>query len=69
MSGDKLTEVLDTLARDTFGITKDEAIEQSICISCRQPLNPSLLRTIDRDEYYISGFCPGCFADLEDEEE
>lgn len=59
------------LAKEAFGITKEEAIEQAICINCRQPIStPGLFYSMaGRREYAISGICEVCFDKMWGEDE
>lgn len=64
-----MQDFLNSLARSSFGMTKQEAHEKGICISCKRPINSVDLSEVDRDEYRISGTCPQCFAEIATEEE
>lgn len=61
----------DTVARLAFGMVREEAHRQGICIRCKRELG--LLAPEDLAEYRISGFCPECFDEVmgaeEDDEE
>jgi hypothetical protein len=51
--------IIDNLAYELYGMTKKEAHEKHICISCRQV--PPLESPVDINEYRISGLCGRCF--------
>lgn len=71
----------DRLAKDTYGMTRQEAHEKGICIRCQQEVlvmaadgtskyNPELFYSLaGKDEWYISAMCESCFDTLFDEEE
>jgi hypothetical protein len=44
-----------------YGITKQDAHKQGICIDCKSPINVDSLDDIDKREYFISGICPNCW--------
>lgn len=52
------------LARDIFGISKYDAHERKICISCKTHVDQDTLAEIDLREYNISGLCPACWNNL-----
>ena len=52
------------LQKDTFGMTRDEAVSTEVCISCKKPVDLSKMEEIDVREYHISGICPICFDEL-----
>lgn len=55
----KLQELQDSMSRASFGMTKSEAIQKAICISCKQA--PKWYSEAGMKEYYISGLCEPCF--------
>lgn len=59
------------LAEDVFGITKEDAIEQAICINCRQSITtPGLFYSmVGRREWAISGTCERCFDKMWSEDD
>lgn len=48
-------------AKMIFGMTKVEAHEAGICLSCKKVIDSKLLSSTDIKEYDISGLCPDCF--------
>lgn len=57
-----LNKFKDDLARDMFGITKDEAQQLGVCIRCKQPITPkNIYSPAGHREYVISGLCELCF--------
>ena len=72
----EMNAVLDGLHVGVYGITRSEAIEQRICISCKETViihgndKEESLTDIELAEYKISALCKNCqeraFAPLED---
>lgn len=54
-----LDKVKDLLARETFGMSKTDAIAHNICINCRQ--TPLFYTQLGIREYKITGLCEFCF--------
>ena len=56
---------LDSIKRkkelEWFRMTKPEAHESQICISCKQPIYNLLKTVCDIKEYEISGLCSECY--------
>lgn len=60
-----LQDFKDSLSKSAFGITKQQAIRQGICISCRRKDPLSHCKTdAGQKEYYISGMCEECFDSM-----
>lgn len=55
----KLQELKDGIARNLFGMTIKDAIQQRICIDCKK--SPKFYSEAGRREYLISGLCEPCF--------
>lgn len=51
----------DKLAKDTFGMTKADAVAKDICIDCKEPALPKCYSDAGKREYKISGLCEECF--------
>jgi len=60
---------IDKVEAETFDITGEEAIEKSICISCKAKVDLTGTEEIDQREYQISQLCPVCFDAACDEEQ
>ena len=60
----QLQSLKDRLANDLFGMTKAEAVEQGICIDCKEPALPNCYSDAGVREYYISGMCEECFDNM-----
>jgi len=56
-----LQEFKDKLAKETFGMIVKDALEQGICISCREEALPKCYSEAGKREYRISGLCEQCF--------
>ena len=59
--GDALKNLKSNLAKDLFGMTKEEALAQELCISCKQPAMSGCYSDAGVREYNISGTCERCF--------
>jgi hypothetical protein len=57
-----LQEMIDNAARSLYGMTRAEAHALKICISCKMPVHEDEIDPVDVEEYYITGYCPLCFA-------
>jgi len=55
---------LDKLTKDIFGMTKQEAQKDGICIRCNQKAEPKCHSAAGLREYQISGLCEECFDDI-----
>jgi len=62
-----LQEFRNDLAASIYGMTKTEALDKGVCISCRKP--PTFSTEAGRREYPISGLCEPCFDAMFEEEE
>lgn len=62
-----LNEFLADGFKEGFGITREEAWEQGICVECKQP--PRFHSEAGKREYKISGICEPCFDEMFGEEE
>ena len=54
-----LNKLKNAFSQQTFGMTKQKAIQQGICIDCKKP--PMFYTELGMKEYYISGLCEPCF--------
>jgi hypothetical protein len=57
-----LDEFLAAGYKEGFGITREEAWEQGICVDCRKP--PIFHTEAGRREYKLSAMCEPCFDSL-----
>jgi hypothetical protein len=64
----KLQDLKDDLSRMAHGITKGEAEQAGVCVSCREPALPKCKTDAGRREYRISGLCEVCWDNLFNEE-
>lgn len=53
-----------TLEKLAYGMTKEEAIPQEMCIACKLKMGVCL-STKEWVEYHKSGLCPECITSLE----
>ena len=54
-------EFLDSISKQIFGLTVAEAINQSICIACKEEILKDNIYTENGLVYYIdSGLCDNC---------
>jgi hypothetical protein len=59
MANFDLNKLKDTLARESYGITKEEALRMNICIDCKK--TPLFYSQPGIREYRITGLCEFCF--------
>lgn len=52
--------LLDNLAKEIYGITKEEALSQNICLQCKK--TPTFITVAGEKEYPISGLCEPCLG-------
>ena len=54
-------EFLDSISKQVFGMTVAEAINQSICIACKEEISKDNIYTENGLVYYTtSGLCDNC---------
>lgn len=63
-----LENLKNELAKESMGLTKNEAHAKGICINCKEPALPKCYSEAGRREYGISGMCEKCFDTLFQEE-
>lgn len=61
---DTIRADLDAMTEKMYGITLYQAINDKICVDCKQ--DTSELDGVDLKEFLISGLCPTCFNRLTD---
>ena len=61
---DEIKNLTNTIAKDFFGKTPDEAKETGLCIQCNEPAIPKCYSDAGRREYQITGLCEPCFDGL-----
>ena len=64
-----LDQFKNDMARDIYGMSKDEAIEKGICLECNEQALPKCYSPEGRKEYTISGLCEQCFDKMFDHAE
>lgn len=60
----KHQDFMDGLQKSTFGLSFTEALEQGICINCKEEALPKCYSEPGIKEYYISGLCEQCFDEI-----
>lgn len=60
--------LLDRIAVKLYGMTTAEALDQCICIRCKQPMVRDLAYA-DLQEYLLTALCHECFDVVTEEEE
>lgn len=63
-----LKEWQDDIAKECFGITKEEAQYATLCINCKLPVINRIQSEAGWREYGISGLCEICFDSITDPE-
>lgn len=63
-----LNTLTNSLSKEVFGISREEALSTGICIQCRQPAIPNCYSNAGRREYAISGLCEKCFDSILEKE-
>ena len=59
-----LQQFKDKMARAAHGMTKRQALDQFICISCKKDMRNAEMSVKDWKEYNISGYCNVCWEKL-----
>lgn len=54
-----MSDPLDRLAREIYGMTRAEALEKRVCLRCGE--SPTFTTQAGRREYEISAVCEPCF--------
>ncbi len=60
LAGNALKSFKDDLAKNLFGITKEQALKKEICIDCKKDMT-TFETNIEESEWNISGLCNSCF--------
>lgn len=68
MKSKAMQDMLDSMAQASFGRSRSESIQNSVCVCCGQPAE-SFKDEISQSEYQISGFCQNCQASTFDSDE
>lgn len=58
----ELASMHDQVSRALGMLTRDEAWNQRVCASCKQPVNPDtdFKDSVSVSEYWITALCQGC---------
>ncbi len=59
-----LQEFKDEYSRYCYGMTKEEAHRDGVCIHCQLDWEPRTYSSAGRREYKISGLCEQCWDEL-----
>ena len=57
----EVSEFMDNMSKQIFGITLTEAINKGICIQCKENALDKTHTEAGIREYHISGMCEECF--------
>ena len=60
----QIKRVMDDLAIQMFGISVGAALEQGVCVQCKEAALPKCYSDLGRSEYTISGLCESCFDEI-----
>lgn len=63
-----LTAALDAMTLRLFGHRLTDAQALRRCVKCWRKVGPEHMEPLDRIEWYLSGFCPDCYAELPSED-
>ena len=55
----ELTEFLDSMSKEMFGVSFSEAMKDNICVSCKVPIT-GFRNFISLKEFTLSGLCQEC---------
>ena len=50
-------------------MTREEAVNKSVCIDCKADIDINTLSDIDQREFHIFGVCPMCWNKMFEEDE
>ena len=56
-----LQQFKNQLTKNIFGVTKEEAQTEGLCVNCKEPALPKCYSEAGKAEYKISGLCEKCF--------
>lgn len=59
MKSTNLEEFKDFMSKSLYGMSRTEALEKGICVSCKEA--PGHLTVEDEAEYKISALCSKCY--------
>lgn len=59
-----LNTLTNSISKEVFGISREEALSTGICVQCRQPAMQNCYSPAGRREYAISGLCEKCFDEI-----
>lgn len=60
----KVQKMKGDMSKELFGMTKDEAVSQGICVNCKEKAFPKCYTIDGWSEYCISGMCEQCFDEI-----
>jgi len=63
-----LNSLKEEMAKDLYGISLNDALQQGICIQCKRIALPRCYSRAGKVEYRISGLCEVCFDEISKEE-
>ncbi len=57
----EVMDTVDAMANEEYGMTLTSALEEGVCVDCKQKVEVGSLRdALSVREYQISGFCQSC---------
>jgi hypothetical protein len=57
----QLEELKENMAKDIYGMTRNDAWEKGVCLDCGELADPKCYSVEGKAEYRISGLCEICF--------
>lgn len=60
----EIENLLNDITKTTYKMTRVEAYNAGVCISCKQSINNMYMTELDLKEYQISCICPQCWDEI-----
>jgi len=57
----EMQKIVDDMTKDLYNISNTKAIEQGLCVNCKEPALAKCYSPAGKKEFYISGLCELCF--------
>lgn len=65
----ELDNYKNNMSKSLFGISYSEALEQGICVNCKEEALPKCYSDAGVREYQMSGLCEECYDTISKEED